>query len=219
MNKADFPLGYQVESDERVGEGGFLRLRRLRLRLQRADGSISIPGTYEYVERPRGADAVVVAIWMRVTGGFETLLRAGLRVPVDFAASDTPTPVPFVETVAGIIETGEESESSIRVRAAAEVWEEAGIRVHADQAVALGPWLYATPGLCAERFYFFAFEISQAMRAQTVAPPTDGSPFEEGAVLEWVNLDEALRRCRNGQLRDVKSELILRRLADYLADK
>ena len=40
----------------------------------------------------------------------------------------------------------------------------------------------------------------------------DGSPFEEGASLEWVALDEALRRCDAGTIVDLKTELALRRL-------
>lgn len=220
MSDSTFPVAYLVESDERIGQGGFLQLRRLRLRMRRRDGSASSLGTYDYVERPRGPDAVVVAIWSRVGGRIQTLLRAGLRVPVDFSSDTQPVrPSPFVEAVAGIIEKGEEAEASIRVRAAAEVWEEAGLRVDATQAVALGPWMYATPGLCPERFYFFAFEVSADSHEQSVTPPTDGSPFEEGAILEWLELSTALDHCRAGEIRDVKTELILRRLTDYLADK
>ena len=44
----------------------------------------------------------------------------------------------------------------------------------------------------------------------------DGSPFEEGARLEWVTLDEALARCADGRIRDLKTEIGLRRLRDEL---
>ena len=32
-----------VDADDRVGDGGFLAIRRLRLRNQRADGSVYVP--------------------------------------------------------------------------------------------------------------------------------------------------------------------------------
>ena len=48
-------------------------------------------------------------------------------------------------------------------------------------------------------------------------PTTDGSPFEEGARLEWVSLDEALARCARGEIRDMKTEIGLRRLRELKA--
>src|SRR5690242_16939199 len=104
-------VGVEVVSDERVGEGGFLRIRRLRLRLRRDDGTLTRQGTYDVVERPMGPDAVVLAIWHRVAGRVGGLLRGGLRGPVLFGAgtpaADAPPPR-FAELVAGIIEAGEE---------------------------------------------------------------------------------------------------------------
>ena len=37
--------------------------------------------------------------------------------------------------------------------------------------------------------------------------------------MEWLPLDEAMRRCRTGGICDMKTEIALRRLADYLASK
>jgi hypothetical protein len=62
----------------------------------------------------------------------------------------------------------------------------------------------------AELFHFAAVEVADP--ACAVMPPTDGSPFEEGASLEWVALDEAIGRCDSGAIRDLKTELALRRL-------
>jgi hypothetical protein len=41
----------------------------------------------------------------------------------------------------------------------------------------------------------------------------DGSPLEEGAVLRWRGLDEAIAACERGEIEDAKSELAFRRLA------
>jgi ADP-ribose pyrophosphatase len=84
------------------------------------------------------------------------------------------------------------------------------VTVAAEAVERLGPASYPTAGLFAEVFHFAAAEVADPRAA--VAPPTDGSPFEEGASLEWVALDEALRRCDDGRIVDLKTELALRRL-------
>ena len=200
--------GYDVVSDERIGEGGFLRLRRLRLRVRRSDGTLSREGTYDFVERPYGKDAVVLMLWHRAADGVQVLLRHAPRVPLYFR--DAAAGREHTEVVAGILEVGEEDWPAIQKRAAAEAHEEAGITVAAEAVEALGPASYPTAGLFAEVFHFVAAEVADPRAA--VVPPTDGSPFEEGASLEWVALDEALRRCDDGRIVDLKTELALRRL-------
>jgi ADP-ribose pyrophosphatase len=74
--------------------------------------------------------------------------------------------------------------------------------------------MFPTPGMCAERFHFFSCEV--AADAEMQPPEGDGSVFEQGAQLEWVALDEALRRCGRGEIQDVKTELGLRRLREQL---
>lgn len=204
--------GYEVISDERLGAGGFLRLRRLRLRVVRDDGTRSAEGLYDFVERPMGPDAVVLALWHRAPDGPRVLLRRAPRVPLWFR--DPAAGVAHAELVAGILESGEEGWPAIQARAAAEAHEEAGVAIAAAEVVRLGAPLYATPGMCAEIFHFVAAEVRDPGAAAT--PPTDGSPFEEGATLTWLPLDEALRRCGTGEIVDLKTELALRRLRDTL---
>jgi ADP-ribose pyrophosphatase len=200
--------GYEVVTDERIGEGGFLRLRRLRLRVRRSDGTLSREGLYDFVERPYGKDAVVLMLWHRAADGVRVLLRHAPRVPLYFR--DAAVGREHTEVVAGILEAGEEDWAAIQKRAAAEAHEEAGVTVAAEAVERLGPASYPTAGLFAEVFHFAAAEVADPRAA--VAPPTDGSPFEEGASLEWVALDEALRRCDDGRIVDLKTELALRRL-------
>jgi len=92
--------------------------------------------------------------------------------------------------------------------------EEAGLRVAAASVQRLGPAAFPTPGMCAEVFHFVRFEVAPDAEAHPVEG--DGSPFEEGARLEWVTLDEALARCADGRIRDLKTEIGLRRLRDEL---
>lgn len=205
--------GYSIVSDERLNEGGFLNVRRLRLRVRRDDGSLSAEGLYDFVERPMGRDAVVVVLWHRpADGGVQVLLRTAPRVPLYFR--DPEIGAQFVEVVAGILEKGEDEWAAIQRRAAAEAHEEAGIVVAPEAVEALGPPGFPTPGMFAERFFFVRAEVSDPGAA--VVPPTDGSPFEEGASVAWHSLAEALRQCDAGAIPDLKTELALRRLAATL---
>lgn len=185
--------------DQRVGEGGHLRIRRMKFRSPAGEGS------WDYVERPMGLDAVVLAIWRRRDQTVEVLLRSGVRVPVRFGRPE-PRPLLFPELVAGILEPGDD----IGARAAAEAMEEAGLQI--TNVEPLGPPMFPTPGMCAELFHFVKAEAV----GEAVAPKGDGSIFEEGATLEWVGLDEALTRCARGELSDLKTELGLRRLRETI---
>jgi len=202
----------EVISDERVGQGGFLLLRRMRLRLVRADGTRTAEGIWDYVERPVGLDAVVVALF-RNRAAPEVLLRHGVRVPVQFGRPHAAALL-LPELVAGIIERGEEGDEAVRERAAAEALEEAGLHIDPRSVEALGPPMFPSPGMTAEQFHFVCAEVPDGARA--VRPAGDGSPFEEGARLEWVPLDEALRRCARAEIQDLKTEAGLRRLREKL---
>jgi len=203
--------GFELTSDERTGEGGYLRLRRMRMRLVLSDGSKTKEGIWDYVERPIGLDAVVIAIFRRRAGTVEVLLRHGVRVPVQFGRPEKPDRVLFPELVAGIVETGDD----LFQRAYAEAMEEAGLRVAPASVQLLGPASFPTPGMCAEVFHFVCCEVPADAVAHAITG--DGSPFEEGARLEWTTLAGALGRCESGEIRDLKTEIGLRRLRDRLS--
>jgi ADP-ribose pyrophosphatase len=207
--------GFRVISDERVGQGGFLVIRRLRLHLERADGTLTKEGLYDFIERPMGLDAVVLALWhRRADSGIDVLLRESVRVPLVFGRGGEKLRTTF-ELVAGILEVGEDDFPSLQQRAAAEAHEEAGLAIAPESVELLGPALHPTPGMCAEKFHFACARVDDPGAA--VRPPGDGSPFEEGARLVWLDLDEALARFARGELDDMKSELGLRRLKDHLS--
>jgi hypothetical protein len=62
-------VAFVIDGDELVGEGGFLAIRRLRMRNRRVDGSLSPPYLCDAIARPYGQDAVVFAIYARNAGG------------------------------------------------------------------------------------------------------------------------------------------------------
>jgi len=201
--------GVELLSDERAGRGGHILIRRLRVRMILEDDSRTKEGTWDFVERPMGLDAVVLALFRQGAHGVEVLLRSGVRVPLLYGRPER-RPLQFTELVAGILEEGDD----IAQRAADEAYEEAGIRVEPSSVKVLGPPMFPTPGMCPELFHFVSCEVDP--HATPHLPPGDGSPFEEGARLEWVTLREALSRLARGDLQDLKTEVGLRRLREQV---
>lgn len=211
-------VAYELFAEESFGGEHYLRVRRVHLRNVRADGSRSRPYFCELVDRPRhGTDAVVVALWHRdAAGQVCVLLREGLRPAIAFGRPPERLPVPdarpyllFTEVVAGILEDEDRGEDGIRRRAAIEAWEEAGLRVAPERFSRLGGKVFPTPGMAPECFHLMHAEVEPG---ESAPPPGDGSPMEEGSVLRFVPLAEALRMCDRGDIEDAKTELALRRL-------
>lgn len=217
----DEVVEFVIDSEELVGAGGFLAIRRLRMRNRRVDGSVSQPYVCDAIARPYGQDAVVVAVYARSARGIEVLVRDGLRPALiagrdpDRAPLSEPPPAMFLtELVAGILEVGDVGEDGLRQRAAHEVAEEAGFVVDPAAVLVLGAGSYPSPGAMVEKFYFTAVEVDPAAQQALTG---DGSPMEEGAQTRWLSLDAAIEACVQGDLMDLKTELGLRRLRDQLA--
>jgi ADP-ribose pyrophosphatase len=213
-------VAFVIDGDEVVGEGGFLKIRRLRMRNRRADGSVSPPYVCDAIARPYGQDAVVVAIYARTASGVQILVRDGLRPALLAGRDPARAPLPeappgmfLTELVAGILEPGDVGIEGLRQRAAHEVEEEAGFTVDPAAIAVLGAGAYPSPGSMIEKFYFTAVEVDPAAQ-QALAG--DGSPMEEGARTRWLPLDAAIDACVRGDLVDLKTELGLRRLRDHL---
>jgi ADP-ribose pyrophosphatase len=211
----------EVLADELVGrEGGFLAIRRLRLRNRRADGSHSAPYLCDFLARPYGVDAVVVALYHRAADGVRVLVRDCLRPALALGRPSEILPVPdrraylfFTELVAGIIEREDTGIEGIKHRAAEEAREEAGFRIEPDDVMLLGD-VFPSPGAMAEKFWLTAAEVADP--DDRLPPEGDGSPMEEGGVIRWMLLDEAIAACVRGDIEDAKTELALRRLRDRL---
>ncbi|MBK8480103.1 MAG: NUDIX hydrolase [Proteobacteria bacterium] len=208
-----------VSASETHGAGGFLALRRCRLRHWDGQGAASPPFVIDVVERSLGTDAVVVLPFARRPD--RVLLRRGLRPALRLGRAQgllregTAAPLLQLEAVAGVVERDDKGAVELLRRAALELHEEAGLQVAETALRPLGPPAFLSPGLMAERIYFFAVEA--ALTAEPACPPAgDGSPFELGATLELLELDEALARCGRGEIEDLKTECALRRLAQWL---
>lgn len=201
---------------------GFLHVRRYRARNRRADGSHSAVYRIDVLDRP-SLDAVAVCLWARTPRGIEVLLRRQLRPAVHFRrgrvrALPEAEPLLFEEIVAGLLEPGEHGMEALRRRAVEEASEEAGVEVDPARLEPLGAPFYMLPGIISEKIHLLAAEIPRGPESGPFDAPLegDGSPLEEGAVLVWRGLDEAIAAAVSGELEDAKSEMAFRRLRDRL---
>ncbi|HTM23452.1 MAG TPA: hypothetical protein VL172_23175 [Kofleriaceae bacterium] len=213
-------VGLHIDDDRLHGEGGFLVVRRVHLRNRYHDGGLSRPYVVDFALRPKGVDAVVVAVYHRAAGGIQVLVRDGLRPAMRLGRGGAALPESrdylfFTELVAGIIEPEDVGGDGLRARAAAEVAEEAGFTVDPAAVTLLGAGTFPTPGSMPEKDWLTAVEIADAAAQQPLEG--DGSPMEEGASTRWMALDDAIAACVRGEIEDCKTEITLRRLRDRLS--
>jgi ADP-ribose pyrophosphatase len=201
---------------------GFLRLKRYRARNRRADGSASPVYPIDVIDRPT-LDAVAVCLFARTPRCVEVLLRRGLRPAAFFRrGQSTALPEPeyllLEELVAGVLEPGEQGIEALRRRAAEEVREEAGLELAPARFGPLGGPFFMLPGIASEKIHLVAAEVERFGPDGPFDAPHggDGSPLEEGAVLCWRKLAEAIQACERGEIEDAKTEIGLRRLAARL---
>ncbi len=190
---------------------GFLRLRRRRLRNRYADGELSAPYIYDSVER-RALDAVVLVLH---TADDRVCLRSSLRPPLAFRQTlvvprDSNPSCVLWELPAGLVEPDEKGDDGIRACAVREALEETGLRIAPGAFRELGPAIFLSPGVLAERLYFLTAEVQAEQRG---VPTEDGSPVEARGEVRFVTVGAALRACDEGHIGDAKSELGIRRLA------
>ncbi|MGV3619569.1 MAG: NUDIX hydrolase [Archangium sp.] len=192
---------------------GFLHVRRLRVRNERADGSHSPVYRVDVIDRPR-LDAVAVLVWRSGDRGLEFLTRQNLRPAAFFRGDKVPT-VPdgrlhlfCEEIVAGLFENEDRGEAGVRHRAAEEVFEEAGYRVDPSRVMPLGPPFFVAPGILSEKIFLTAVEVTGL---EATEPEGDGSPLEEGGVPSWRTLASLQAALADGTIQDAKTELALAR--------
>ncbi len=204
---------------------GFLRLKRLRARNRRADGSLSREYPIDVIDRPT-LDAVAVCLWSRGPREVEVLTRRGLR-PAAYFRRGKATVVPegeyllLEELVAGVLEPGETGLAALRRRGAEEVREEVGLEVAPEELETLGGALFMLPGIASEKIHLLSVEVPRGTGPAVFPAPEegDGSPLEEGAELCWRPLAAAIAACERGEIEDAKTEIALRRLAERLRER
>ena len=187
--------------------GGFLDVRRVDIVMRYPDGSRSETFPYDTATR-RALDAVVVVAHARGENGERMVyLRSALRPPLALREIAPFADLGLWEVVAGLIEPHEDPRSA----AVRELEEELGAKVDPTSMLELGPWTYPAPGMIGERHVFFHVEVDPKTLA---VPGEDGSVLERDAMIVAVPLRDALLHVRRGDLRDAKTEIALRRLAE-----
>ncbi len=192
---------------------GFLRLKRMRCRNLRADGSHSAVYRVDVVDRPL-LDAVAVLIYRRGEKGLEFLTRTCLRPaayfrnPLEHDSVIRGNRLFCEEIVAGLLEPEDIGEAGVRHRACAEVYEEAGFEVTPASLTLLGPPFFVAPGILSERIFLAAVDVTELTQH---SPPSDGTPLEEGCQLFWHTASELNAAVSSGRIQDAKTELALGR--------
>lgn len=189
---------------------GFLELRRVELVAHYPDGTESAPFPYDIVRR-KSLDAAIVCAHFVREGARHVVLRSCIR-PAAASRPFAPAHDAMMwELPAGLIEPGENP----RVAAARELYEEVGAKLDPGALRDLGPWMFPMPAMIGEVHVYFHAEVDPA---SLHTPPGDDSPLEYGAALAMLPLREALEHCARGRIRDLKTELGLRRLRDVVGE-
>jgi ADP-ribose pyrophosphatase len=134
-------------------------------------------------------------------------LRSAVRPPCALRSIAPAHDGGLWELPAGLVEPGESPAGA----AARELGEELGFAVAPGAMRPLGEWTFPAPGIIGERHVFLAVEVDPRKRA---LPTEDGSPLERAAAIVALPVEEAIEHCRRGDIRDAKTELGLRRLAE-----
>ncbi|MDF1837865.1 MAG: NUDIX hydrolase [Planctomycetota bacterium] len=210
--------------EDRTSQGtcdrGYLTLKRLLVRNRYGDGSVSEPYPCDVLHRP-GSDAVVAVLYeLDDQGRIQVLLREAPRVPIylrkdsKFVHPDPREYLTILEVVAGMVEESDPPGlAGMQKRAAAEAEEEAGATVPESHFQMLGGETFASPGTGDEKLYF---TVAPTELQHANGGDGDGSTMEEWGQILRMELGEALRRTRTGEIPDMKTEVALTRLADHL---
>lgn len=209
-------ISIRVVKETPTKESGFLRLRRLTLQSEYANGELSREFQYDLVERD-AIDAVAILLERTINGVPCICVRSSLRPPLAFRPSyalpireEVAAPVQW-EVPAGLVEKDEMGEEGLRSCAARETEEEVGYQLPSSQFALLGPALALSPGVIGEKIFFLHALVNDNAK---IVPVGDGSVVEDNAESVFVSLVEALAAVRDGRISDVKTEIAVRRLAE-----
>lgn len=208
----------QVPSDQ-----GFIKVRRLVLRVRYEDGTWSEPFRYDVADRD-ALDAVLMVLHAPRKGYPDdpyVCMRTALRPPV-WLRRQRRLPVPDVhpeamlwEMPAGLIEPDEQGEQAVQKTAARETEEETGFKIPAEAFAVLGPPVFLSPGLSGEKLHIVHAEVDPSQVRQV----TTKEALERASRIEWWTLSEALAHAARGIVQDCKTELALHRFRAWLTSR
>lgn len=203
-------------------DGGFIQVRRLRLRSHYDDGAVSEEYPYDVVDRKALDAAVMVLYATRDEAPDDPLVcvRTALRPPLALRQTralvvpDARADVELWEMPAGLIEAHEQGFDGVRACAARETLEETGFTLPASAFEALGVPVFLSPGLCGEKIHLLCARVPDPHAEVHAAG--DGV-LEARARVVWWPLSQCLARAAEGVIEDAKTELALHRLKARIA--
>jgi ADP-ribose pyrophosphatase len=195
-------------TDESRATGGFLNVRRVDLVATLGEGAESAPFRYDVATRA-SLDAAIMVAHYAADGVRRVFLRSAIRPPLALRAIPPLHNGGLWEVPAGLIDADESPAEA----AARELGEELGFDAEPQAMLALGPPTFPAPAIIAETHYFFHVEVDPRLRH---SPSEDGSTLEKDALILDLPLTDALQHCRDGLIRDAKTELALRRFREEL---
>jgi 8-oxo-dGTP pyrophosphatase MutT (NUDIX family) len=218
MSKVEVELVSDRTAETRSDQG-FLKVRRYTLRTVYADGTKSAEYNYDIVDRT-ALDAVVMVLFAaneHNPADPYVCVRTALRPPVALRAKrklairEEPTALLW-ELPAGLIEANEPESDPVRATAARECEEETGYRVAISAFSILGPSVFLSPGLCAEKIHFALAQVDRSQPRHVTATET----VELASTMQWITLAEAKKWMADGTLQDAKTEVALTRFERWL---
>lgn len=197
--------------------GSFFTVEGYRLVNDYGGGKRSKSYSCESVHR-RGTDGVAILVYRRGRGGqTEILLKECIRPPILLRAprvrGKRPNPPLLLEIVAGSREPGDQTQTDLKKRAAAEILEEAGIRVKPALVMPMGLPVFTSPGGLSEEVHIFQCDVTGL--PQSGAQMHGAHPLELHAPLHWIPLETGLQWLRSGKVADAKTEIAIRRFAEW----
>ena len=175
--------------------------------------------TIDYVDRKGSFDAVCIVPYFRGHNDWNVYLISCIRPAVglrDYTKSGRPEAENNLnqwELPAGIVEADEVGNEGILSAASRELKEEVGIFVKPVWLELLGHRVFSSVGLCGERIYFVATEVHPRYQED---PGTDGSPLEQGSVVQSFSITHINDAIRENHIHDAKTIIGLTRLTKYL---
>lgn len=193
--------------EQLVNADGFLRIRKVEL-IAKHEGTSSSPFRYEVLDRT-ALDASIIVAHHEVEGEVHVWLLSSVRPPLALRPIEPALSAVLWELPAGLVERGEHPRDGAR----RELEEELGFTVRAEELEPLGGYTAPAPGFVGELHHMFHVRVDPRTRRE---PSGDGSVLESYSRIVSLSLARALEACRLGEIRDAKTELALRRLADHL---
>jgi len=188
------------------GEPPFLKVKRGWFRLSYPNGDKSEQCLLDSIER-KNYDASLIICHEVIDSARVVYLRSCIRPAISMRFSGMGN---LWELPAGLIEQDETPAEA----AARECLEELGFPAEAEGMKSLGEFSMTMPSILAERLYFFEYEIPYGMKRKE--PSGDGHALERNAKIMPVAISNAMGAIRRGELKDMKTEIAIRRFAERM---